>query len=122
MLGIVSQLAGCAVSNIEELSTLKAMGSEDKEKEKVLSREDKNFQKLQTAIREQKIKTGLSTAETVREWGEPVVTSREGNEERWVYKSKAGDWFKGEKIYLFFTADHSLKEWECLPTACHGND
>lgn len=119
ILGITLQvLGGCAISNIDELSTLKAMGSEDKEKDKVLSLEDKNFQKIKTAIQKQELKAGLLSSEVARKWGEPVVAAAEGQRQRWVYKEKKGDWFSGAKIYLYFSSRGHLERWQCIKTAC----
>ena len=118
----LSAFAGCAaVSNMEELSTLKSMGEEEQAKAKIIEREDANFRKIKTAIQDRRLQTGIKSSKVSSEWGEPVVSVPEGKNQRWIYKEKNGDWFKGAKIYLFFNENGLLTEWKCVNTAC-GNE
>ncbi len=111
--------AGCAVtSNLEELKTLKAMVDEDKEKARDLKQEDKIFENIQKAIREERLKPGMSSEEVTRQWGGPIIKAVEGQSERWAYKEKTGDWFKGAKVYLFFDQEGRLEKWQCIRAAC----
>ena len=93
-----------------ELVKLKAIGDSLTLMDKESEEENINYQKAQDFINSQDIKEGVSSDFVLKECGEPVAKA--DNNTRWVYKPSSSTFFKGEKVYLYFDKDNSLKGWE----------
>lgn len=109
LIGIIF-LSGCGGA----LGTLMELGGNEALKRKAVQEETHNFQVLKSAIIKNKIEKGISAAQALKKFGNPVLLYPQGEGQRWVYKAADNDWFKGEKIYLFFDKNESLTGWECI--------
>jgi len=96
-----------AAGEIRKLTGLSASMDRMAKEEKV---EGKNYQKAKEFIQGPEITEGLSGGDLIKQCGNPVVEADNGL--RWVYKPPTSTFFKGEKIYFFFSDDGKLSNWE----------
>lgn len=109
-------ISGCANlgQRMEILSRLIELNKNEKYKTKAIRQETINFKRVKRYINQGKIEKGISKDMAISKFGEPVLIFTEAEGQGWVYKAGNTDWFKGEKIYLFFDQDDTLINWECI--------
>lgn len=118
---VLLEFVGCAgVKELqsEEVDTLREFEQDQKWKAEVVAEEERNFQEVKKAIQEGRLKKGILSSEIAQQFGQPVLSSPEGKEQRWLYKGRGGHWFKAPKVYLYFDESNQLQRWECLRTDC----
>ncbi len=84
---------------------------------KEYARETKSFHKVKKAANNDVFKVGNLAFEMKKKYGDPVVVvpgEKEGDA-KWVYKAGTSDFLTGEKAFLVFGPDDTLKEWGVEP-------
>lgn len=100
------------VSYAEGLQTLIETGGNMAEISKALDDETASFQKVKKAVESGALQKGRPRDSVMAEYGKPVVmnTDTVTKRERWVYMPATSNFFKGIKIYLYFTTNGMLDE------------
>lgn len=101
-------IAGC-----QNIGTLLSYSQEMSAQHKEMRIQQDRFERVKSAVNNNKLHKNMDCAEIKNRFGEPVVIMDEDNLKRWVYKpgdSKLGN----EKVSLYFK-DDSLVNWEYLP-------
>lgn len=114
-------LLGCLRVDMGAVKTLKDLGEDEKAKEEFIAKEEAHFQNVRQAIARRQLKRGWASSEVESQFGPPVLILPEGAEQKWIYKSGEGHWFKAPKIHLFFDKEDRLARWQCLRTDCAGS-
>lgn len=109
-------LSACsAVSNWEQLMTLKDVGKSQAEVEKYLSKQEKLYYVLARDVQDGYLKAGLSQRDILKKYGEPVLNKRITDDpviiEQYLYRQPK-DYFSSDKIYLYFGQDKKLHSWK----------
>jgi hypothetical protein len=91
------------------LSDLLAIGHEQDEIEAALKDETKNYDKISSAVSENKISSGMSKEDIFKEYGQPSVSvpQNEGQTKA-VYKPSSKSYFDNDKVTLLFDASDKL--------------
>lgn len=82
--------------------------------QKELARETETYNRLKLGIESGGVNKGMKASEILRKYGKPVIKIHEANVSRWVYKPSESSFFSGEKIYLFFSEDKILTDYNCI--------
>ena len=79
-------------------------------------KETKRYQKIKSAIENNKLEVGETSSNVQRLYGEPVIilNDRIGAFEKWVYKPGEKTFLEGEKAYLVFDGEGKLESWELV--------
>ena len=94
------------------LSTLMAIGNNQKQMEKALKQETKIYEAIKKGIEKDKIVEGVTQDFILKKYGEPVVVITEEGMAKWLYKPGYATHFDNIKIYLLFDADGMLQQIE----------
>lgn len=110
--------AGCAkIAHLDQLLTLKAMGDEGDKQEKLVTKQDKEFKELLTAVESDQITTYKNKKQVRRAFGDPIYTKTapyEGVErEVWMYRY-AVKFFDSDKVYIYFDEQGNTLHWEVI--------
>ena len=100
-------------TGVSSLMTLsKDMGQMNRQ----LKEETGNYEDIKAAISGGELKEGEDASNIRRKYGSPVMilSEKEGQVSRWVYKSASDSYFEGEKAYLLFGDDGKLLRWELV--------
>ena len=102
----------CSNSFAEGLQTLMEVGKNMEETKKALDEETKAFGRVKAGIERGAIKKGDTKDKIMKECGEPVIATHDKKTDRdeWAYMPAKSTFFKGIKIYLYFTKDGALDE------------
>lgn len=118
---VLLEFAGCVgLEDLqsEEVDTLREFEQDANWKAQVVAEEERNFQEVKKAIQDGRLKKGIPSSEIAQQFGQPVLSSPEGKNQRWLYKGRGGHWFKAPKVYLYLDENNQLQRWECLRTDC----
>ena len=100
-------------TGVSSLMTLsKDMGQMNRQ----LKEETRNYEEVRSAICGRELKEGENASDIQRKYGSPVMvlSEKDGQISRWVYKSASDSYFEGEKAYLLFGDDGKLLRWELV--------
>ena len=109
-------LTGCGVlTHMDQLLTLQSMSENQTEQQKFVEAQDKNFEKLLSAIKSESFKSDFPDQKSFEKaFGEPVFaksTTKNGqNLEEWFYRY-AVKFKDSEKVYLYFDASGNLTDF-----------
>lgn len=99
------------------LKTLKSVGSSQNKIEAYLVRQSKLFKRLLRDLNNKRLRLGSTKRRIVRRYGEPVVSkiiAEPLGGERLLYRQPT-EYFKSEKVYLYFDRKEKLSRWEYKP-------
>jgi hypothetical protein len=98
------------------LSSLMTLSKDRSEMIAEYKRETRSYNLLKKAMESGLLESGAADEEIIKKYGQPVMAMEDavGDTVRWVYKPSEADYFKGEKIYLFFDKDGKLNRWETV--------
>lgn len=113
-------LGGCSqVSHVDELMALKAVADEQDQIGRQVKAQDRKFDLMVAEARAGTLESYTDKTKIVRAFGEPIFirpASGEGGGEElesWLYRH-ATEYFKADKIYLYFDTDGNLVRSEYL--------
>jgi hypothetical protein len=110
-----SIVCGCAVGERASIAgSLLEIRDNETRKNAAMAQETRDFDRAKHFFLETNKAQGtaLTRDDCRRFFGEP---SSEFSG-RWGYKPATSDWFKGERLFLFFDAQGVLSRWEYLPS------
>ena len=116
---VVIALSGCsALSHLNELFALKAIGDEQKAMDREVEKQDKKFKLLIEEIQKGNIKEYPNKKSVARRFGEPVLSEQVDKDgvlkELWIYRYSA-KFFDSDKAYLYFDPSGNLINWQYVP-------
>ena len=114
---LASLFGGCVTSH-KGIKTLIDMGKDANYHDGLVQSETQRYEKVRLAIQEGEISEGISAAEFVKEYGEPVIAMKKGGQTAYVYKHGESTWFSPKKIYLYFDEAMNLIDWKCDKSLC----
>ena len=106
-------LSGCsAVSHLDELLTLKAVGNEQTQMDNQVERQNKLFKILVEAVQKETFPQNYPTkVKIVKKFGEPIFSRPEKKNDQdlelCLYR-KATEYFDSDKVYLYFDSSGNL--------------
>jgi len=108
-------LSGCLGRQAGIAGTLLELRDSETRKNAVMAQETRNFERAKRILLETKKNGEVLTRDSCRRlFGEP--SSELSGGKSWGYKPETSDWFKGEKIFLYFDDKGSLARWEYSPS------
>ncbi|MFC1703272.1 hypothetical protein ACFL1E_00620 [Candidatus Omnitrophota bacterium] len=115
---LIAALSVYGCITFEEISGLKTLHGYSKSQEgneRYVEIQEKKFQKLLSAYRDNKLEQGTSRRTIVRSFGEPIsareIDGESQAKERFVYRHPM-EFFGSEKVYLFFDENRKLVSWQ----------
>lgn len=101
-----------AVSYGEGVSTLIELGKSQTEIMKDYEYQTKVFKGVKTGVQSGAIKKGMTRDSIKSLYGDAVVNVKDikTGRDKWIYMPEISSFFKGEKIYLYFTDNGILDE------------
>ena len=111
--------AGKRIRYVKSKHGLKALIELGKSREgmiREINGETQSYRRVRDAIDHGRLKKGESASHIRNRYGEPVVILSERNGEltKWVYKAGTASFFSSEKTYLVFNTGGELVGWETL--------
>jgi len=113
-------LGGCVVLS-DELQALKDLGKSQAQIDSYLKRKNRRFLKLLKHYKKGVLRIGISKSRIISVYGEPVLTKSLDDslvKEVFLYRHPT-DYFKSDKIYLYFDKLDKLVRWEYRPYIRH---
>ncbi|MDD4183235.1 MAG: hypothetical protein PHT53_05380 [Candidatus Omnitrophica bacterium] len=113
-------LCGCAkLAHLDELLTLKSVSDNQRQIQIYLDKQEKGFNKLKEDIKNNRLKQGQFKRSIIDRYSEPVLTEEPapenvGVKEILLYRHPT-NYFKSERIYLYFDESGRLLSWELKP-------
>lgn len=111
-------LAGCNARHVTEIMRLQDAASNKKEQVCSIRSINKRFDALLEAVRDKTIDTYRTKEDFLEHFGEPIFVKRyidpDEHAERWLYRY-AEDFWKSDKIYIYFDAQGKVVQWEYQP-------
>ena len=100
------------VQNLDKLLALKRMDKNQQGARVLIERQTKGFQILKEDVRQGSVAAGLSQAQVLKKYAEPVFArkidpAQESAVEVWLYREPR-KFFHNEKVYLYFDQSGSL--------------
>jgi hypothetical protein len=117
---IIVLLCGCAkLAHLDELLTLKSVSDNQRQIQIYLDKQEKGFNKLKEDIKNNRLKQGQFKRSIINKYSEPVLTEKPapedvGVKEILLYRHPT-NYFKSERIYLYFDESSRLLSWELKP-------
>ncbi|MDD4954816.1 MAG: hypothetical protein PHP17_02115 [Candidatus Omnitrophica bacterium] len=117
---IVLLFCGCArLAHLDELLTLKSVSDSQRDIEIYLAKQEKGFTRLEGDIKNNRLRTGEFKRAIIEKYSEPVLTEKPETEknnikEILLYRHPT-NYFKSDRIYLYFDAEGRLASWELKP-------
>ena len=97
--------AGCG----QPLRTLIGVGNEQKAQRQMVQRQDELFEKMLNDIQNDKIKQGQKLTSVVDSYGDPILTTYDGNAKTLLYRSPV-QFFSATKVYLKFDENNCIEK------------
>jgi len=113
---ILFSVSGCFFLP-ESLKTLKSVGDSQDEIEAYLTRQLELFNQLLVDLKNEVIKTGISKKRFMCIYGEPVLSEEVAEPlggVKFLYRHPT-EYFKSDRIYLYFDQEEKLVRWEYKP-------
>lgn len=112
LLGITLAVSGCSTAtHVNELLTLKRMGEEQAENQKIIAAQDENFEKMLNDYQTEDWGKITTKKGFIKEYGNPVIWKKEIVDDKhvdvWLYRY-ATQYFDSSKIYLYFDEKNKL--------------
>lgn len=112
-------ISGCAkIAHMQELLTLKAYSDEGAAQERYIEKQDKKFEQLLVAVRENAIIPGIGKKSFFKKYGEPVYVREmvcDGAScDQWLYRYAVRP-FDSDKVYVYFSKGGKLLSWQYVP-------
>ncbi len=120
-LAAIVLLCGCAkLAHLNELLTLKSLSDDQRQIEIYLKKQERGFKRLCDDVKNNRLKKGELKRAVISKYSEPVLTKEAGPENTGVkeillYRHPT-DYFKSDRIYLYFDGANRLLLWEMKPS------
>lgn len=115
---LVFILSGCTkLQYMDELLTLKSVADDQTAMAKMVDAQNKKFEALLEAVRNDRIRKYDTEKSVRRAFGEPIlIRQREHNQQQlseWLYRY-ATKFFNSDKVYLYFDESKRLVDWKYI--------
>jgi uncharacterized protein YehS (DUF1456 family) len=116
---LILGITGCAaMSNLDELLTLKSVADSQKDIEIYLKKQEDGFKKLLDDVKNERLKQGLTKKYIMETYAEPILTKETTQDnavrEILLYRHPT-QYFNSDRIYLYLDKNFRLLKWQLKP-------